>query len=187
MPCTSHPRLAERDSRQTIQTWPDHSDRVVTSSRSVPSYMVPVAPATSGPVCHQIQQQTTTVCLTGPRPPGMGSGCTKPILGGPGPTGSHLGQSGGEAPGLPLQQKNSDCPRMVQHALVLGSSSPISLCLPSIPNLVSQPFNQVLHRNLSNLNLHAWLLEPQQSRSKASLRQWQHELRPQKRINQICL
>ena len=33
------------------------------------------------------------------------------------------------------------------------------------------------HRNLSNLNLHAWLLEPQQSRSRASLRQWQHELR----------
>ena len=56
-------------------------------------------------------------------------------------------------------------------------SSQIPLCLPNIPNLVSQPFNQVLHRNLSNLNLHAWLLEPQQSRCRASLRQWQHELR----------
>ena len=52
--------------------------------------------------------------------------------------------------------------------------SQIPLCLP---NLVSQPFNQTLHRNLSNLNLHAWLLEPQQSRSRASLRQWQHEFR----------
>ena len=31
---TSHPRPAERDSRQAIQTWPDHSNRVVTSSRS---------------------------------------------------------------------------------------------------------------------------------------------------------
>ena len=60
---------------------------------------------------------------------------------------------------------------------LVAMSSQIPLCLPSIPNLVSQPFNQVLHRNLSNLNLHAWLLEPQQSRSKASLRQWQHELR----------
>ena len=61
-----------------------------------------------------------------PRPPGMGSGCTHPILGGPGPirlpTSSHLGQSGGEASGLPLQQNNSDCPRVAQHALVLGSS-----------------------------------------------------------------
>ena len=54
---------------------------------------------------------------------------------------------------------------------LVAMSSQIPLCLPSLPNLVSQPFNQVLHRNLSNLNLHAWLLEPQQSRSKASLRQ----------------
>ena len=39
---TSHPQPAERDSRQAIQAWPDHSNRVVTSSRSVPSYMLPV-------------------------------------------------------------------------------------------------------------------------------------------------
>ena len=67
-----------------------------------------------------------TVCVTGPRPPGMGSGCTQSLLGGPGPirlpTGSHLGQSGGEASGLSLQQNNSDCPGMAKHALVLGSS-----------------------------------------------------------------
>ena len=56
-------------------------------------------------------------------------------------------------------------------------SSQIPLCLPNLPNLVSQPFNQTLHRNLSSLNLHAWLLEPQQSRSRDSLRQWQHKLR----------
>ena len=53
-------------------------------------------------------------------------------------------------------------------------SSQIPLCLP---NLLTQLFNQTLHRNLSNLNLHACLLEPQLSRSRASLRQWQHELR----------
>ena len=123
----AHPRPAERDSRQAIQTWPDHSNRVVTSSSSVPSCMLTVAPATSGPVCHQVQQQTATVCVTGSRPPGLGSGCTQPLLGGPGPirlpTGSHLGQSGGEAPGLPLQQNNSDCSRVAQHALVLGPGS----------------------------------------------------------------
>ena len=86
--------------------------------------MQPVAPPSSGPVYPQVQQQTPTVCLTGPRPPGLGSGCTQPILGGPGPirlpTGSYLGQSGGEAPGLPLQQNNSDCTRVAQHGLVLG-------------------------------------------------------------------
>ena len=86
-----------------------------------------VAPAKSGPVCHQVQQQTTSVCVTGARPPGLGSGCTQSLLGVPGPirlpTGSHLGQSGGEAPGLPLQQNNPDCPRVAQHALVLGPGS----------------------------------------------------------------
>ena len=56
-------------------------------------------------------------------------------------------------------------------------SSQIPLSLPSLPNLLTQLFNQIPHRNLTNLNLHAWLLEPQQSRSRASLRQLQQELR----------
>ena len=120
-------QTAERDSRQAIQTGPDHSNGVVTSSRGIQSYMRPVALPSSGPVCHQVQQQTATVCLTGPRPPGLGSGCTQPVLGGPGPirlpTGSHLGQSGGEATGLPLQQNTSDCTGVAQHALVLGPGS----------------------------------------------------------------
>ena len=37
-------------------------------------------------------------------------------------TSSHLGQSGGKVAGLPLQQDHSDCSRVAQHALVLGSS-----------------------------------------------------------------
>ena len=60
---------------------------------------------------------------------------------------------------------------------LVAMSSQIPLCLPNLPNLVTQVFNQTLHKNLSNLNLHAWLLEPQQSRNRASLRQWQYELR----------
>ena len=48
---------------------------------------------------------------------------------------------------------------------------------PNLPNLLTKPFNQTRHRNLPNLNLHAWLLEPQLSINRASLKQWQHELR----------
>ena len=44
-------------------------------------------------------------------------------------------------------------------------------------DLVTQPFNGLVHRNLSNLNLHAWLLEPRSSRSKASLMRWQQEVK----------
>ena len=55
--------------------------------------------------------------------------------------------------------------------VTMSSQIPLSL-----PNLLTQPFNQIPHRNLTNLNLHSWLLEPLQSRSRASLRQWQQEL-----------
>ena len=56
-------------------------------------------------------------------------------------------------------------------------SSQIPLSLPSMPNLLTQPFNQIPHRNLTSPNLHAWLLEPLQSKNKASLRQRQQGLR----------
>ena len=59
----------------------------------------------------------------------------------------------------------------------MAMSSLIPLSLPNLPNLLTQPFNQIPHRNLTNLNLDARLLEPQHSRSRASLRRWQQELR----------
>ena len=57
---------------------------------------------------------------------------------------------------------------------VVAMSSQIPL---SLLYLLTQPFNQIRHRNVSNVNLHVWLLEPQQSRCRASLKQWQHKLR----------
>ena len=163
-----------------------HSNRVVTSPRSVQSYMLP---ATSGPVCHQIQQQTTTVCVTGSRPPGMGSALSlswenlDPYAF---PPAAILGK-------VVEKQQDYPCSRIILIAPgwpnmpwfwdLVAMSSQIPLCLPNLPNLVSQPFNQTLHRNLSNLNLHACLLELQESRSRASLRQWQHELRLLKEVH----
>ena len=141
--------------------------------------MLPVAPAPSGLVCHQIQQQTPIVFVTSSRPPGLGSGCTQPVLGKSGsiclPTSSHLGQSGGELQDYPCNRIiliAPGWPNMPWFWDLVAMSSQNPLCLP---NLVSQPFNQTLHRNPSNLNLHAWLLETQQSRSRDSLRQWQYE------------
>ena len=42
---------------------------------------------------------------------------------------------------------------------LVAMSSRAPLSLPNLPNLLTQPFNQIPHRNLTNLNLHAWLLE----------------------------
>ena len=92
---STHPRLGKCDSRQTIQTRPDHSNRMVPSPRGLPSHMLPVTPAQSGPVCYQVQQQITTVCVTGSRLPGLCSRYTQSVLGRSGPiclpTSSHLG------------------------------------------------------------------------------------------------
>ena len=56
--------------------------------------------------------------------PGCSSGCTHSAMGGSGrirlPTDRHIGESGGEATGLPVQETHSDCPGVAQHALVLG-------------------------------------------------------------------
>ena len=140
--------------------------------------------ASSRPVCHEVQQQVTSVCVTSTGSPGHSSGYPQSAMGGSGPiclsTSSHLGQSGGEVTGHPMQENHFDCPGVAQHTLVLGSGGHVQsnpTKMPEVPNLLTRPFNQIPHRNLTNLNLHAWLLEPQQSRSRASLRQWQQELR----------
>ena len=109
---------------------------MVPSNRGLPSHMLPVAPAPSGPVCHQVQQQTTTARVTGSRSPGIGSGCTQSVLGRSGPiclsTSSHLGQSGGKVAGLPMQQNHTDCTGVAQHALALGSSGHVQSD-PTVP------------------------------------------------------
>ena len=136
---STHPRLAECDSRQTIQTRPYHSNRMVPSPSGLPSHLFPVAPEPSGPVCHQVQQQTFTVCFTSFRPPNMGSRCTQHVLGESGSIylhiSSHLGQNGEEVAGLPMQQNNCDCTGLAQHALVLGPSGHVQ----SDPTVPTQP------------------------------------------------
>ena len=56
-------------------------------------------------------------------------------------------------------------------------STQISLLLPQVSNLITQPFNQCPHRDLPNLNLHAWLLEPPPLNRQGFLQKWQQELR----------
>ena len=87
----THSRPAGRCSRQAIQARPDHPDRVV---------------------CHEVQEQITSVCVTGTGSPGVSSGCSQSVMGGSIficiHTDRHLGQSGGEVAGLPLPKDRSD-------------------------------------------------------------------------------
>ena len=120
----AHPRPSKCDSRQAIQAGSDHSNRMVPPSGSFSTNMQPMAPASNRSICHEVQPQVTSVCLSSTGLPGCSSGRTYSAMGGSGcirlPTDRHIGQSGGEATGLPMQKDHYDCPGMAQHALVLG-------------------------------------------------------------------
>ena len=110
----THPGSAERGSRQTIQIRTDHSNGVVPPSAGIRSNMLQVAPASNRPLCHQIQQQATSLCVTLSRSPDLSSRCTQPTMGGSGSLcfrpNSHIGQGSREVAGLPVQQNHSDRP-----------------------------------------------------------------------------
>ena len=144
----THSRLAECGSTLAIQARPDHPERVVSPSRGLPDNMQQVALARNRPICHEVQQ-VTSVCVTGTGSPGLSSECTQSAMGGSGrirlPTSSHLGPSGGEAAGLPIQENHSDCFRVAQHALVFGSSGHVQ---PN-PTESAQPVNAALQSDPS--------------------------------------
>ena len=75
-------------------------------------------------ICHEVQPQVTSICVSSTGLPNSSSGRPYSDLGRSGciclPTDRHIGQSGGEIAGFPVQETHSDCPRVAQHALVLG-------------------------------------------------------------------
>ena len=92
-----------------------------------------MTPTPDRSICYKVQQQTASFCVTSTRPPCLGSRYTSPVLGGSGPislpTSCHIGQTDGQATGLPLQEIHSDYSRVAQ---VLGSSGHVKLD-PSMP------------------------------------------------------
>ena len=120
----AHPRPSKCDSRQAIHAGSDHPNRMVPPSGSFSTNMQPVAPASDRSICHEVQPQVTSVCLSSTGLPVCSSGRTDSAMGESGcirlPTNRHIGQSGGEATGLSVQKDHYDCPGVAQHALVLG-------------------------------------------------------------------
>ena len=179
----TYPRAAECGSRQAIQTGPDHSNRMVPPSRGFPSYMQQVAP-TSDLFATRFNNKLPQ--FVSPVPDSFAVAVDVFSLPWENldayafPPAAILGK-------VVERLQDSPCKRIILIAPgwpnmpwfwdLVTMSSQIPLSLPNLPNLLTQPFNQIPHRNLTNLNLHAWLLEPQQSRSRASLKQWQQGLR----------
>ena len=122
----THPRPTECGSRQTIPAGSDHPDGMVPPSRGFSGTMPQMAPTSDRPLRHEVQPQIASVCVPSTGSPGDISGCPHSAMGQSGcirlPTDCHIGQSGGEVTGLPVQENHSDCTGVAQHVLVLGSS-----------------------------------------------------------------
>ena len=121
-----HPRPLKCSGGQTVQTWSDHPNRMVPSTRGFSSHVQQVAPTSNRSLCYEIQQQVAPVCITSSGSHGHGSGRTQFVMGESGrvrlPTDSHIGQSGGEITGLPIPKVDHYCPGVAQHNMVLGPS-----------------------------------------------------------------
>ena len=154
-PATSDPKSPtypwpiKCNSRQAIQAKPDHPSRMVPPSGHFPRLVQKMAPASDRPVCHKVQQQVTSVCVSSAGHSGSSSGRTHPAMGGSRcirlPTDRHIGQSGGEVTRLPVQETNSNCPGVAQHALVLGLSDHVQ----SGPYQPAQPAHTALQSDPS--------------------------------------
>ena len=122
----AHSGKAECDSRQIVQENSGYSDRMVPPAGSLRPLMCQVAHSPSGSLCNKVQSQTTQVCVPSTRSTGMESRCSHPELGEYGclrvPSCVSFGQGGVQDPRSGSSQVGSDCSRVAQHALVLGSS-----------------------------------------------------------------
>ena len=126
--------------------WSDKIVLVVTGNTTVVDYINKEGGMRSCSLCALLWRIFKKQVARKPRhiPGWLNVVADKPAMGRSGhiclPTGSHRGQSGGEAARLPMQENHSDYPRLAQYALLLGSSGNVKLD-PSVPAQPAQPVN----------------------------------------------
>ena len=139
----THTGPAKCDSRQAIPFRPDHSDGMVPPYRSIRGNLPQVASTSDRLIYHQFQQETASFCVPNARSAGHSCRRSQSTMGRARcirlPSSSHLGQSGGEVTGHPMQEAYSNCSGVAQHALVLGPSVHVQ---PD-PTMPAQPTQSV--------------------------------------------
>ena len=114
--------------------------------------MFQVATTPSGPVCHQVQQQTASLCLTGSRPPSLDSGRLSlnwedldPYAF---PPAAILGKVVEKLQDYPCNRIILIAPGLAQHALVLGSGENVQPD-PSVPAHLTRSTHTAIQPDLS--------------------------------------
>ena len=168
----THSRVPECDGQPSVQVEPSAVNRMVTASAGVQTDLPEVVHTSCRPICHSSEPQTSTVCISCPRPKGLGHRYSEHKL-----DGSHClclpsdGSPSQGDPKNPAMLLPDNCNRdLVQ------LSTEIPLQLPVSTTLLKQSHNYVFHSSPQHLNLHAWCLGVDSSKNKASLWRWQREL-----------
>ena len=138
----AHPRVSECHGRSTVQVEPGTVHRMVTTSTGVQTDLPKVVHSPRGPICHSSEPQAPTVCVSYPRPEGLGHRCSKPKL-----DGSHglcLPSNGSPSQGDPKNQtmqlsNHPNSPRLARDALVLGPSAALNRDPTAAPGVDNTP------------------------------------------------
>ena len=180
----THSRVSECYGQPPIQVQPSAVNRMVTASTGVQTDLPEVIHSSCGPVCHSSEPQTPSLCVSNPRPKGLGHRCSEHKLVGSHclclPCDSSPSQGDPKNQAMPLPDHRNS-PRLARDALVLDLvqlSTEIPLQLLVSMTLLKQCHKYVFHNNLQQLNLHTWCLGADNSKNKASLWRWQRELLP---------
>ena len=167
----THSRVSEYDGRPTVQVKLSLVNRMVTASAGVQTDLSQVVHPSCRSICHLYEPQTSTVCISCPRPKGLGHTCSGHKL-----DGSHclcLPSDGSPSQGDPKNRRSSH--RLARDALVLGPSA--ALRDPTATSGVNDSSETVpLLCVPQHLTLHAWYLGVDSSKNKSSLWRWQREL-----------
>ena len=177
----AHSRLFECNSGQALLTQSNNSNRIVPISAGIQSFVLQMGPTTDRLVCNPVQSQTSQVCVTGAGSNSLGSRCPQSSMEEYGcvcipsslPDHSSGLQDGGSGLSQDMILITPGWQNMPRFLALVNLSVQIPFGLPLIKDLVRQLFNGLVHKNLSNLNLHAWLLESLPSENKGCLMKWQ--------------
>ena len=175
----THSRVSECDGRPSVQVEPSSVNRMVSTSAGVQKDLSKVVHTSCRSISHSSEPQTSTICVTSPRPKCLGHRCSEHKL-----DGSHclyLPSDGSPSQGDP---KIWQChcliiiiapgwPGMPWFWDLAQLSTEIPLQLPVSTTLLRQSNNYVFRSNPQHLNLYAWCLGVDSSKNKASLWRWQ--------------
>ena len=125
----THSRVSECDGRPSVQVERSSVNRMVTASAGVQTDLSQVVHPSRRSICHSFEPQSSTVCVSSPRPKCLGHRCSEHKL-----VGSHclcLHSYGSPSQGDPKSQAiqlpdHHNCPRLARDALVLGPSAALN-------------------------------------------------------------